>query len=186
MFFIHTVAPLLLHATQRQTKTCVSNTLTFLTHACMDAFANKQTNTHFSQICSWCQTRPADPPQQQPPPQIHWSHAGTASAVTNTSTPLSFKIAPSAPTSPSATFCFHSPHTHTHTHTHTQGICPFYCPICPLYKLSVHFKTVISHSAAAYPYSTYFVATILRDVSDSNTMVLFYIQWYLVKKALWW
>ncbi len=123
--------------TKTQTKTFVSNTLTLLTHACVDVSTNKQTNTHFGQICSWCQTRPADPPpQQQPPQQIHWSHAGTASAVTNTSTPRSFKISPSALTSPLHHLLFP-----LHTHTHTQGIWPFYCPICSLYKLSVHFET---------------------------------------------
>lgn len=97
--------------TKRQTKTCVSNTLTLLTLTHSDASTNKQTNPPDLQLMSNKASSPS-PHRQQPPPQIHWSHAGTASAVTNTSTPRSFQISPSALTSP-----FHHLLFPLHTHT---------------------------------------------------------------------
>ncbi len=168
--------------TKTQTKTFVSNTLTLLTHACVDASTNKQTNTHFGQICSWCQTRPADPPPNNSP------HNRFTEVMLGQHLPS--PIPPPPVPSKSPLLLRHPPPppfvSAPHTYTHTRYLAFLLPNLSPIQTVSPFRNIVISHSAAAYPYSTYFVVTIVRDVLDSNTMVLFYIPWYLAKKALWW
>ncbi len=82
-------------------------------HARMDSSTNKQTNTHFSQIC---QTTP--PPKKTNSPHHRFTEVMLGQHLLSPIPPaptIPSKISPSAPTSPSTTFCFPSTHTHTHT-----------------------------------------------------------------------
>ncbi len=183
MFFIHTVAPLLLHTTQRQTKTCVSNTLTLLTRAWIHPQTNKRIHTSARFV------KQPPPPKKTNSPHHRFTEVMLGQHLLSPIPPaptIPSKISPSAPTSPSTTFCFRS----THTHTHTQGIWTFYCPICPRIQLSVHFKTYLLaivplHTLTVHTlwlplYVTYQIVIpwdffISHDIYSKSTVV---ITWY--------
>jgi len=142
MFFIHTVAPPLLHATQRHKQKHAFPTPSPFSRT--HTQTNKPIHTQARFAADVKQGQQPLPPNNSPHYRFSEVMLGQHLASPIPPPPHSFQISPSAPTSPFLHLLFP-------LHTLTRYLA-FYCPICPLYTLVIFLNIHISHSSTAYPY----------------------------------